>query len=158
MIAACGFFAAGYFFVKIVKKRTALRMKDGKLLERKTLFSDNRKKLSAKTVGFCIKIPKIFVKFSAERLGETLVSSRGFVYTMKWDGIWLSHIGNIQNTRYRCRGRKTGLFAVRRRVCICFFSKKDSLLIFCFTKKQQSYSDYLYYHQKYETGGLLWKI
>lgn len=39
-----------------------------------------------------------------------------------------------------------------------FFSKKDSLLVFCFTKKQQLYSDYLYYHQIYETGGLLWKI
>lgn len=43
--------------------------------------------------------------------------------------------------------------------CVFVFSpEKDSLLVFCSAKKQQSYSDYLYYHQNYETGGLLWKI
>ena len=36
-----------------------------------------------------------------------------------------------------------------------FFSKKDSLLVFCFTKKQQLYSDYLYYHQIYGNRGII---
>lgn len=152
-------FAAGPFFCKDCEKKDSCPWERRKFAGKKNEFCSTIEKFFfKKTVSLCIKIPKIIVKFSAGRRGEKLVSFYGFVYTMKWDGIWLSHFGNIQNTRYRCRSRKTGLFAVGRRVCICFFSKKDSLLVFCFTKKQQLYSDYLYYHQIYETGGLLWKI
>lgn len=87
-----------------------------------------------KSVSLCIKIPKIIVKFSAGRRGEKLVSFYGFVYTMKWDGIWLSHFGNIQNTRYRCRSRKTGLFAVGAGCVFVFFEKRQPVG-FLFHKK-----------------------
>lgn len=152
-------FAAGPFFCKDCEKKDSCPWERRKFAGKKNGFCSTIEKFFfKKTVSLCIKIPKIIVKFSAGRRGEKLVSFYGFVYTMKWDGIWLSHFGNIQNTRYRCRSRKTGLFAVGHRVCICFFRKKTACWFFCFTKKQQLYSDYLYYHQIYETGGLLWKI
>lgn len=123
-------------FCKDCEKRNSVPGERRKFVGKKKAFSLTfEKNFWQKTDSFCIKIPKIFVKFSADRSGETLVSWRGFVYTMKWDGIWLSHFGNIQNTRYRRRSRKTGLFAVRRRVCICFFSKKRWPVGFLFRKK-----------------------
>lgn len=147
------------YFCKDCEKKDSCPWERRKFAGKKNGFCSTIEKfIFKKTVSLCIKIPKIIVKFSAGRRGEKLVSFYGFVYTMKWDGIWLSHFGNIQNTRYRCRSRKTGLFAVGHRVCICFFRKKTACWFFCFTKKQQLYSDYLYYHQIYETGGLLWKI
>ena len=124
-----------WLFCKDCEKKDSCPWERRKFAGKKNGFSSTIEKFFfKKTVSLCIKIPKIIVKFSAGRRGEKLVSFYGFVYTMKWDGIWLSHFGNIQNTRYRCRSRKTGLFAVGRRVCICFFEKRQPVG-FLFHKK-----------------------
>lgn len=134
-IMTCGFLPQ-VFFCKDCEKKDSCPQERRRFARKEKWFCSTIEKIFfSKSVFLCIKIPKIIVKFSAGRRGEMLVSFYGFVYTMKWDGIWLSHFGNIQNTRYRCRSRKTGLFAVGRRVCICFFSKKRQPVGFLFHKK-----------------------